>query len=537
VNCKVFFSNETQDDIHTFLLSPFEIKEKFILKATNLLENEVDTKKNDLKNSKANYLTFLEKNIELIGKDTLNKPIFNNLLDKKWISRKSKYFSDDLYNSFKRYLQPSFHSLDDGRDFKLTKKQIEFSESKAGDYKIRGVAGSGKTLVLAQRAVNAYKRTNDKVLILSYNSSLKNYIHDKISNVREEFDWSNFHINTYHDFITNNLNNFSIAIEVPKDFDVQDIRQKQAFFQNMYYGNLNILEEHISNTPKYAAILIDEVQDYETIWLRIIKKYFLKKDGEFVVFGDSKQDIYNRVGVINQKKELVIPDSPGRWGELNESFRLPPSITSFALSYQKEFLADKHNLDTFENIAQLEFYDKVHYKYFNRRDVGEITDFIINFSKKLNSHPNDICVLSLSIDIIREIDFIYRKKTKEKSYITSETQEFYNRLFQQHLKNPTDSNNVKNRNKFDGEIEIIRKSKKLHFWMNSGMIKFSTVHSFKGSEIKTLFLIVEKGNREVIRPELIYTGFTRCMNNLVILNIDDEQLDSFINKLDIVLKE
>ncbi len=48
---------------------------------------------------------------------------------------------------------------------------------------------------------------------------------------------------------------------------------------------------------------------------------------------------------------------------------------------------------------------------------------------------------------------------------------------------------------------------------------------------------MEKGNREVIRPELIYTGFTRCMNNLVILNIDDEQLDSFINKLDIVLKE
>ena len=249
------------------------------------------------------------------------------------------------------------------------------------------------------------------------------------------------------------------------------------------------------------------------------------------------QDIYNRVGVINQKKELVIPDSPGRWGELNESFRLPPSITSFALSYQKEFLADKHNLDTFENIAQLEFYDKVHYKYFNRRDVGEITDFIINFSKKLNSHPNDICVLSLSIDIIREIDFIYRKRTKEKSYITSETQEFHNKLSQQYLNNVPNSSNEKNKKKFDSEIEIIRKNKKLHFWMNSGTIKFSTVHSFKGWEIKTLFLIVEKGNREVIRPELIYTGLTRCMNNLVILNIDDEQLDSFMNKLDIVQHE
>ena len=53
---------------------------------------------------------------------------------------------------------------------------------------------------------------------------------------------------------------------------------------------------------KYSAILIDEVQDYRTVWLRLIKKYFLADNGEFVVFGDSKQDIYNRVSLVRKQK-------------------------------------------------------------------------------------------------------------------------------------------------------------------------------------------------------------------------------------------
>jgi superfamily I DNA and RNA helicase len=78
--------------------------------------------------------------------------------------------------------------------------------------KIKGVAGSGKTCILAKRAVNALKIISSSVssspdnhpniLILTYNITLKNYIHDKISQVREDFSWGCFYIKNYHDFIT-----------------------------------------------------------------------------------------------------------------------------------------------------------------------------------------------------------------------------------------------------------------------------------------------------------------------------------------------
>ena len=72
--------------------------------------------------------------------------------------------------------------------------------------------------------------------------------------------------------------------------------------------------------------------------------------------------------------------------------------------------------------------------------------------------------------------------------------------------------------------------------MNSGLTKFSTVHSYKGWEIKNLFLIVHKNALESTYKELIYTGFTRCMNNLVIIDINDNELSTFMSQLPFVEK-
>lgn len=522
VNCAIFFYKENSKDVRDFLLSPFDQQREFL--------NEKNARKDayeKLERSEENYLTFLNKNIELIGKDNLNAKDFKDLLYRKWISRQSFNFSTGLYDSFKRYLKPSFHSLDDGRNFKYTKKQLGLSTSKEGEQKVKGIVGAGKTLVLAKRAVNAHKRTDKKVLILTYNISLKNYIHDKISSVREDFYWENFHILNYHDFFNSMMNNLGIEFDISEDFDSWENWQKEQFFDERYYGNFELFKDHQDKIEKYNAILIDEVQDYRTIWLRIIKKYFLADTGEFVVFGDSKQDIYNRVSLVNNKKELVIPNSRGRWAELNQSFRLTPTITAFASNFQKKFLSDKHNLDVFENVDfQSVLFDKVHYKYFGTLDFKVIAEFISSYSTKLGSHPNDVCVLSLSIETIRELDFHFRKTTNEKSYIMSETKEFYDHLKEQNGQTK----------KFYKELDKIRKNKKLHFWMNSGVTKFSTVHSYKGWEIKTLFLIVQKDILETTYKELIYTGFTRCMNNLVIIDIDDLELSEFMDNLQFVEK-
>ena len=74
----------------------------------------------------------------------------------------------------------------------------------------------------------------------------------------------------------------------------------------------------------------------------------------------------------------------------------------------------------------------------------------------------------------------------------------------------------------DDEIARI---KKFAFHANSGKIKISTIHSFKGWEsYATILLIGEKMN-----PELIYTGITRAKEILYILS-GNVEFNNFIKQ-------
>ena len=89
---------------------------------------------------------------------------------------------------------------------------------------------------------------------------------------------------------------------------------------------------------------------------------------------------------------------------------------------------------------------------------------------------------------------------------------------------------------YDGDYKYIQDNKKLHFWMNSGTIKISTINSFKGWESEVVYLIVEKKYNFATRfnanfAELLYTGLTRCKRHLVIINYDNEEFDSRIRPL------
>ena len=77
---------------------------------------------------------------------------------------------------------------------------------------------------------------------------------------------------------------------------------------------------------------------------------------------------------------------------------------------------------------------------------------------------------------------------------------------------------------FAGNYKDIRENKKFNFWMNTGNIKISTIHSFKGWESDTVFLILQKHFEEdPTFNELLYTGITRTRSNLIVINLGNEE--------------
>lgn len=405
-------------------------------------------------------------------------------------------FQDAIYKKMVRYCQPPFHTIEEGKEIIYSKRQSELTISEPGYKKIRGVAGAGKTLVLAKRAVNAHKRHNQAVLILTFNLALKNYIHDNISDVREQFKWDSFQIINYHQFFIAEANNHNLSFSDLSDFD-----------------NENFFESVRNHLEKYETILIDEIQDYKTSWIRMIKEYFLVPNGELIVFGDEKQNIYAIELGDDRKPNTTIS---GRWNELKESYRLSKSIARIASNFQQYFFQNKYDTESIEIKKRNGVFDftSIYSEQFlyeflpTNHDFEDIASKIFQFAQVNNIHPNDITIMGADISALRGIDYFIRLKHYENTITSFESHEIFELL-----------QNDKEK------LQEIRRNKKNAMWMNGGTMKIITMHSFKGMETPVGILIIN--NKKLISEELIYTAITRCRYKLYILNLGNEKYNNF----------
>lgn len=588
VSCAVYFHKASKNQINKMLVEPF---------------------KNDRK-----YRHVLKWDIDLISHDNLEKEI-KKCLHMKWLDRDSHLglFTKEIADNIKRFLMPTNHMKADGKIITYDKRQNEIIYSPRKEMRIKGVMGSGKTTILAKKAAFfANKKKDAKVLILSYNITLKNYIHDKISSVSENFSWGQFTINNYHEFINSQLNNLGINVSVPTSTD--DLEENfSSYLEQNYYGNTSLFEEFKDRTERYDAIFIDEIQDYHRSWMDIIKKYFKTAEGQYILFGDVKQNIYSN----NTNGKDVITNVIGKPIELKKCYRSQFKVRELAICFQKEIFKEKYDIDTFDKQSagssptlDFDYNLKGYINYIHLQDTYTTTSLynIIRGNienKEKNINPNDITILGYTIPALKEFDAYYRYKSHEKTTTMFETYEI---MFLQHLNyfneqkastwyrlilnqakggsKRMDNNDkkwnakialaltayhlytcypesfkilfeskckvincsstrfeeiIKQHKKeydqfknevFSDDYEYIRKNKKLHFWMNTGCIKISTIHSFKGWESQVIFLILEKKNNySHSYDEILYTAITRSKSDLVIINYGNIEYDSRIKSL------
>ena len=408
VSCAVYFHNASKKELSDFLIEPF---------------------KHDIK-----YLDFLKYNIDLIGRDSLHEREFKTILKNRYLisERPSFFFNDNIYNSFQRFLRPPIHLKEQGKEFNFSQDQLKIIyESSRKQQRIKGVVGSGKTTVLAARAIQGYKRTKGRVLILTYNITLKNFIRDKISLIREEFPWDAFVILNYHFFITAELNNIGIPVTVPNGFSEFTEQEREIYFENEYYSNISLFEDNKDKIKLYDVILIDEIQDYKRKWMEIIKNYFLVPNGEYILFGDVKQNIYNNETDNKDTATNVV----GKPTELKRCYRSDFKIKDLAIEYQKEIFQNKYEIDSFNENQDLQIqYESTQQgdiNYIFLQDTNTIRSlYTIIHENAINKGipSNDITVLSQTIKFLRNFDTYYRYSSNEKTNTMFETNEMIYRL-------------------------------------------------------------------------------------------------------------
>ena len=180
-------------------------------------------------------------------------------------------------------------------------------------------------------------------------------------------------------------------------------------------------------------------------------------------------------------------------------------------SFQKSFLFQSYEVDIDESFQlSLTSIGLQAYEIFDGTDLGQLAEKIITIAKGNNIHPNDISIISSQEEILRNLDHILR---------TSE-------LHKERTICSFPSHEVTKHPKYSKSYDKISGAKKMGFNLNSGVMKLSSTHSFKGFESPFVFLIVNNNDS----PEMVFTGLTRAKENLMILLERDSPYLSFFSK-------
>ncbi len=428
-------------------------------------------------------------------KDTSKFPIigYDSLLKDKLFAvvpdsfmHQSKYWQKDWNKELLFWLNPPFHSIDQGIAIPLTTDQKKFSEPTPGHYRVRGVAGSGKTQVLAYRASKLASQ-GYRVLVLTFNLTLCHVIRDMVQRSPFDFSWSNVTITYFHGFCKDILNEFDE--KWPRDeADVEDI-----FRELVPKKVLEVIYE--KEYVKYDAILIDEGQDFYVEWY-IMLCHFLTTRDEVVVVCDKKQNIYGRKTEWLDKRRSGVENFDDKWIELKKIIRLPEQIAKISIQFGRDF-----NLNQEIKVGKIErrelfnqFHD--HVVWWNIKDnwidkVDEAFEIIKN--QATYKHPSDIAIL---------LPNIYFGFTCIKHF---------------------ESKNIGVNHVFEDEDEKKYHPHKKAFRMGDSRLKMSTIHSFKGWEVPNVILIIPSSiyGDEELHDNAVYTAITRAKENLIIINANE----------------
>ena len=502
-----------KDGIEELLMSTIEDKRNFnlIKKVVVFTENSFDEIRAFFGNEGhiVNFTFVFGK--EFIG----SRDVTQNLYDTIGFLYNNVAFDDVVRRKLAKIISPSWHSYQEGRiDIRPIGAQRRLAESSTTQQKISGVAGSGKTQVLAFRAVNAMKRTGGDVLVLTYNITLANYLKLRLSEIREDFSWEKIDVYPYHQF-------FRIrAAECQRHVEFGSY-QDETFFDNS------------RSHKKYSAVFVDEVQDYTTEWLRIIMQNFLLEPNcELVVFGDPKQNVYQRP--LDANGDIRLGVIGGQWNrQLTTSRRFTnPRLANLATSFQAQFMANlpSDNIaveNAMPNTLNFQILTYIDLRQNNSSDA--IMANIINIISNDNNDARDFVVLASSTKLLRSIDTLYRQRTSEQTEITFISNESLERLKQIHQVTDERLANWK----FNRDFETLERTRKQLFTTDKRCLKISTIQSFKGWESPSVIVILESDfalHNTAFRPMLpqtIYTAITRARESMYIINIGNDTYHNF----------
>src|SRR6187399_115470 len=193
---------------------------------------------------------------------------------------------------------------------------------------IRGVAGSGKTLILAFRAEYLARGATRPVLILCYANGIAGRLEDAMQARGVEH---RVQVLTFHGWCYRMLRTYGIP--APSERDYPDYAQRLAASVSEV---VKAVDQGQIPMEQYDAVLIDEAHDFEPQWLALAARMVNPRTKALMVVYDDIQAIYKgRERPV--WKQLGI-EATGRTTVLKVNYRNTAQILAFARRFASDVI-------------------------------------------------------------------------------------------------------------------------------------------------------------------------------------------------------
>lgn len=419
--------------------------------------------------------------------------------------RSSKYMNEHHATDLRFWLDEPRAKHDQRANISLSPAQrslLSRERTKNGFRRIRGSAGSGKSMLLAAKAA-AVAAKDKKVLVVSYNVTLGNYLGDLVSraslpgtNQRKKIEFLHYHAWARRVCILTGNSERYRNLSWESDLDgvlSEDLPQLVK----------DSLAETGSAAFKYDAVLVDEGQDFKLAWWQTLA-LAVKQGGEAILVADKTQDLYETADAWTDSA-MKSAGFDGRWNELKQSYRLPLDYLPHIRNFLDRFIVDDNKIEPEPIQRELVGLSSTHMRWIqtdsSERSESACIEAVLKFP--LQNSKNEESVTYPDVVILAET------MSSGMSIVKG-----------------LGAHGIKVRHTFgtgDPDARVTKEAvqrQKVGFFLGAEQVKATTIHSFKGWE-STCLVIQLNANSGTNSAAAAYTALTR-------LKASEQGEDSFI---------
>lgn len=200
---------------------------------------------------------------------------------------------------------------------------------------IHGVAGSGKTLLLAYRCLHLDElNLNKPILVLCYNKTLAAKLKELLS---KKGTGDSVHVRHFHGWCKDMCDLYQLDLVGNEKRPAYE-RQVEAVIKGAEQGRV----------PKaqYAAVLIDEGHDFEPKWFKLLVQMIDPETNSLLLLYDDTQSIYGKAKRRNFSWASVGIEAAGRRTTiLKKNYRNTVEALDFSYRFLSEYMEDKNGTE------------------------------------------------------------------------------------------------------------------------------------------------------------------------------------------------